>query len=207
MSASLPLVPRLDEIRSRLAAHSPRVVSREGMARAAVAILLRGPEAAPSILFIERAQRKGDLWSGQMAFPGGRFDASDRDERETAERETAEEVGLDLSVAERLGQIDDLSGRPTSPSGGLVVSAHVYAATEPQELVPNAEVADVFWFPVASLLEPERQVVYSHPAMASTDFPGLRVGDPERHIVWGLTHRFLEIFLETIGHPLPERSA
>jgi hypothetical protein len=36
-------------------------------------------------------------------------------------------------------------------------------------------------------------------------FPGIVVGDPERHVVWGLTYRFLEIFLGIIGYPLPER--
>jgi hypothetical protein len=28
------------------------------------------------------------------------------------------------------------------------------------------------------------------------------VGDPERHIVWGLTYRFLELFFEMLGSPL-----
>jgi hypothetical protein len=31
------------------------------------------------------------------------------------------------------------------------------------------------------------------------------VGGPERHVVWGLTYRFLEIFFEIVGEPLPNR--
>ena len=64
------------------------------MSRAAVALVLRGPAEAPGILFIKRASRDGDPWSGQMAFPGGRYDPADESEKETAIRETEEEVFL-----------------------------------------------------------------------------------------------------------------
>ena len=50
----------------------------------------------PEVLFIKRAGRKGDRWSGHIAFPGGSRDPSDVDDRAVAIRETMEEVGLDL---------------------------------------------------------------------------------------------------------------
>ena len=56
------------------------------MSRAAVALVLRGPAEAPDILFIKRASREGDPWSGQMAFPGGRYDPTDEREKDTAIR-------------------------------------------------------------------------------------------------------------------------
>ncbi len=185
-----------------MSAHVPVEVSRDGMSRAAVALVLGGPAEAPEILFIKRASREGDPWSGQMAFPGGRFDPEDESEKETAIRETEEEVGLSLWEAESLGRIDDLRGRPTTPSGGIVVSAHVYSLPSPPPLAINAEVAEAFWFPLSDLLESGRQVQYNYPGHESMVFPGLVVGDPERHVVWGLTYRFLEIFLEITGLPL-----
>lgn len=175
------------------------------MSRAAVALVLCGPSDAPEVLFIKRARRTGDPWSGQMAFPGGRFDPTDGSERETATRETREEVGLSLRQGESLGRIDDLRGRPTSPTGGMVVSAHVFSLPSPPAVVINAEVAEAFWFPLSHLCEPERQVEYRYPGRESMAFPGLIVGDPESHVVWGLTYRFLEIFLEIAGHPLRHR--
>lgn len=193
---------RLEEIRRCISTHVPLEVSRDGMSRAAVALVLRGPAEAPDILFIKRASREGDPWSGQMAFPGGRYDPTDESEKDTAIRETEEEVGLSLWETEFLGRIDDLRGRPTTPSGGIVVSAHVYSLPSPPPLTLNAEVAEAFWFPLSDLLEPRRQVQYNYPGQESMVFPGLVVGDPERHVVWGLTYRFLEIFLEIAGHPL-----
>ena len=52
----------------------------------------------PEILFIKRAARQGDRWTGQVAFPGGGRDVTDLDDRMTSVRETDEEIGLNLNV-------------------------------------------------------------------------------------------------------------
>jgi 8-oxo-dGTP pyrophosphatase MutT (NUDIX family) len=52
----------------------------------------------PQVLFIKRATRKGDLWSGHVALPGGNLDPVDKSDEATAIRETVEEVGLDLTT-------------------------------------------------------------------------------------------------------------
>lgn len=54
-------------------------------------------EGDPEVLFIKRASRKGDRWSGHVALPGGGRDAEDADDLTTAIRETREEIGLDLN--------------------------------------------------------------------------------------------------------------
>ena len=40
---------------------------------------------------------------------------------------------------------------------------------------------------------------------ARRHFPGILVGEPDRHVVWGLTYSFLESFFELVGTPLPNR--
>ena len=52
----------------------------------------------PEILFIRRAARQGDRWTGHIAFPGGKRDPNDASDCAAAERETLEEVGLDLAT-------------------------------------------------------------------------------------------------------------
>jgi 8-oxo-dGTP pyrophosphatase MutT (NUDIX family) len=54
------------------------------------------------ILFIKRAGRAGDRWSGHVALPGGKRDPQDASDRVAAIRETQEEVGLDLAGADCL---------------------------------------------------------------------------------------------------------
>ena len=157
------------------------------------------------MLFIERAQRLGDPWSGHMAFPGGRREPGDPHLRAAAERETREEVGLDLARAEQLGRLDDLQGHRASGAPRLVISAFVYLVPDPPLLVTNHEVEEAFWFPLRALSDPERHVDYPVPLGVGGPYPGIRVGAREPHVVWGLTYRFLEAFFAVVGRPLPDR--
>jgi 8-oxo-dGTP pyrophosphatase MutT (NUDIX family) len=199
-------MPKLVEIRRALSDHEPEILPAHPRNHAAVAIVLRETDPGLEMLFIERARRTGDPWSGHMAFPGGRIEPEDNDAREAAERETWEEVGLSLESAETLGRLTDLRGRHAGkPDGAMVISAFVYHSIDPQPLRLNHEVEHAFWFPVSSLLEAERHVEYTAISRSDTRFPGICVGDRDRHIVWGLTYRFLEVFLELSGKPLPHR--
>ncbi len=198
-------MPSLDRIRRALAVHEPVELAAEGRRQAAVALVLCGEPGRPEVLFIERARREGDPWSGHMAFPGGRIEPADESARRAAERETREEVGLSLEGAERLGRLDDMQGHHVAGVPGLVISAFVYYVAEPVELVPNHEVCQAFWFPVSLLLEDERHVEHASAQVADVRFPGIQVGEPGRHVVWGLTYRFLEEFLRIVGRPLPDR--
>src|SRR5262245_15848363 len=70
--------PRSDLRGSRFAARlaeRPRAEvapAGAGVRRAAVAAILRWRGDEPEILLMERAQRDGDRWSGQVSMPGGR---------------------------------------------------------------------------------------------------------------------------------------
>jgi 8-oxo-dGTP pyrophosphatase MutT (NUDIX family) len=48
------------------------------------------------ILFIKRTTRKGDRWSGNVAYPGGKQDPGET-LKQTTEREIQEEIGIDIS--------------------------------------------------------------------------------------------------------------
>lgn len=174
----------------------------EGLRQAAVAMVLTDGKPGADVLFIERARATGDPWSGHMAFPGGRVDPGDPSGQHAAERETLEEVGLSLAGAELLGRLDDKKGNPrTHPE--LVISAFVYHTPAPGELAINSEVQDAFWFPLDALLDRARHVQYT--AHGEFEFPGILVGEPDRHVVWGLTYSFLESFFSVLGSPLPDR--
>ena len=197
-------MPTLADIRRALSPHEATLISDEDKRRAAVALVLRERAGVTEVLFIERATREGDPWSGHMAFPGGRVDPGDASARAAAERETREEVGLDLAGARAIGRLDDMQGHRAAGVNQMVISAFVYEADDRGLLVPNHEVREAFWFPLRALHAEERQVEYPMP-WAGRRFPGILVGEPERHIVWGLTYRFLERFFEVTGRPLANR--
>ncbi len=191
-------------IRDALAAKPPQEVVDPARPRAAVAVVLRETPSGTELLLIERSKHPEDPWSGHMAFPGGRIDPGDRDAQSAAERETLEEVGLSLAGAELLGRLDDIEGRQGGRTLSLVISAHVYHCATPGELTLNHEVASAHWVPLARLHDAAYHVEYTTPYGG---YPGILVGEPERHVVWGLTYRFLEIFLAVLGSPLPQRWA
>ena len=59
---------------------------------------------------------------------------------------------------------------------------------------------------MAGLADPERHVRHRWDHLrGSLVMPGIRVGDAEGHVVWGLTYRFVECFLDLMGCPIPDR--
>jgi 8-oxo-dGTP pyrophosphatase MutT (NUDIX family) len=199
-------VATIDRIRTAMRDFEPEVVEPESPGRAAVAIVASERDGRAEILFIERATREGDPWSGHMAFPGGRMDEPDPSTRAAAERETFEEVGISLDGAEHLGLLGELQGSNRFRQSQLVVSAHVYHLPEPGPVVlERSEVREAIWFPVEELLCASRHVEYASPRVQEYTFPGILVGEPGRHVVWGLTYRFVDIFMSMIELPLPDR--
>lgn len=169
--------------------------------RAAVAAVFRPVDrgSGSELLFIQRASKDGDPWSGQMAFPGGREEPGDRSARHTAMRETSEEVGLDLSRARPLGSLTELDGgRATNRR--IVVSAHAWWLDGPRpELVPNHEVADTVWVPLEHLTDQDRHIDYLYPRSGLL-FPAIQL-DRDDQVIWGLTLRFLADLFRRLEHP------
>ncbi len=193
MTAPPPLT--LDQIRHAMARHDPQVLTAD-RSHAAVAMILRDAPADPELLFILRSFCPHDPWSGDIGFPGGRLNQQDADPRQAAERETTEELGLDLSQAEYLGQLDDLYGA-TLP---VLVSCYVYALHKPRQMQPNHEVAEAFWFPLGELLNGQRhhqaRIVYREQAIK---VPAVDLIGPDRTVLWGITYRLIGNFFQRLG--------
>ena len=80
MSVAFPDVERA------LASRPPVRIAEAVGARAAVAAILRPSASGLEMLFIRRAEHERDPWSGQVGFPGGRWEPADEDLRATAVR-------------------------------------------------------------------------------------------------------------------------
>ena len=105
-------------------------------------------EGSIEVLLTRRSQ---DLRAhkGEVSFPGGRTDPSEPLVA-AALRETAEEVGLDPSTVEILGELDHLM---TITSRSFIVPFVGLLAARPTGLVPNpGEVDAVLFVPVDELL-------------------------------------------------------
>lgn len=188
----------LSTIESQMRTYRPAVLKLGDDKHAAVALMLRQTPEHVEALFIERAQHENDPWSGQMALPGGMVEGFDVDARRAAERETLEEVGIDLSTAVYLGRLDDQQGRHRGHTAGIVVRGYVYAVDTAAQPRVNNEVEDIVWVPVQRLLDARNYTQIDHPVYPGEKFPGIRVSDKGHQIVWGLTRRFIASFFTTI---------
>ncbi len=190
---SLHSHPDLSRIVRALTAATPTPAPRdEPFHEAAVALLLHPLDDGLEALFIKRATRAGDPWSGQIGLPGGRRNADEPTLLRTAMRETHEEIGVDLSTdAVLLGELDEL--RPRSPLlPPIIVRPYVFALAERPSILLSDEVAEVFWSPLCEVFDPERrQEITIH-------FPGVNmkrsaIGIGE-HVIWGMTEHILRTF-------------
>jgi hypothetical protein len=172
----------------RVVVSRPGVADHDPAARpAAVAMILNEAADGISALFIKRAEQVGDPWSGQIAFPGGRFEPGDGDLLATAIRETR---------AEQLGALDDVNPRsPHLPP--IVVRPFVFAVPErPPLTISPAEVQRGFWIPFKTLIDPatSTQITLTLQGVPRT-FTAYKV---DGEVIWGMTERILRLFLERI---------
>jgi 8-oxo-dGTP pyrophosphatase MutT (NUDIX family) len=123
--------------------------SERGIRPAAVLVPVVRRDEELTVLFTRRTAHLYDH-AGQISFPGGRAEESDSSPRETALRETAEEIGLSPSRVEVLGHLNEyttVTGYCVTPVVGLV--------HPPFDLKLDVfEVAEAFEVPLAFLLDP-----------------------------------------------------
>ena len=170
----------------------PRIDGDIVLAPAAVLVAITDrPE--PGLILTERAAslRKH---AGQIAFPGGRVDASDADEIAGALREAEEEIGLPPDMVDVIGTSDryhTFTGFDVVPVLGVIPP---YLPLTPQA----DEVADWFELPLSYALDPAKRVQHS------VDFQGV-----ERHYyeimwkdrrIWGITAAILVNLSRRLNH-------
>ncbi|CAG7968237.1 unnamed protein product [Penicillium olsonii] len=119
----------------------------------------------PEVLFIKRASRVGDRWTGHVALPGGKRDPEDADDQAAAIREASEEIGLDLTTEDCIS-VGNLPERVVTTSWGseplMVLSPFVFLMTRsdsPTLRLQPTEVASTHWIPLRALLSPSQRTV------------------------------------------------
>ena len=164
-----------------------------GRTRAAVAMILREIPGDMEILFIERATDERDPWSGHLAFPGGKVEPGEQ-ARQAAERETREEIGLDLAAERYLGRMSDIIGANLPVRVSCFAYGVVTAAAQP---VVSPEVRDVFWVRLSDILRPEsHQTSMVGFSGTSLQVPAIVMPQSDKPVLWGLTYRLVMQFLE-----------
>lgn len=176
-----------------------RIKRGDNSTLAAVMIIIKEEHDDYSMLFIKRIVNSSDIFSGHMAFPGGKMEETDRDTLETAIRETFEETGIDLNkVGGILGNLDDFN--PNNPRAKhYIVTPYIAFVSEEVELQPHEmEVAEALWIPLSHFRDKKNKEV------RTADKYGMKVKDfvfyYQDYVIWGMTARIFQQFLRLAGH-------
>ncbi|MFP8953788.1 NUDIX hydrolase [Natrialbaceae archaeon A-arb3/5] len=171
-----------------IAAHEPQEVDDQPYDAAVLAPIV-DRDGEDHLLFTRRADHLGEH-PGQMSFPGGGAEPIDETILETALREANEEIGLDPTEADVVGQLDDI--RTVSEYAVTPFVAHVPDREYERD---GAEVAEIVCLPLSGLLDPANyeNEQRNHPYYGDIVIHYFHV---DGYTVWGATGRILVQLLE-----------
>ncbi|MCQ9342727.1 NUDIX hydrolase [Corynebacterium kozikiae] len=168
--------------------------------QAAVLVLLSGTETSAelpndaAVLLTHRSPTMRSH-SGQIAFPGGRMDATDANVVDCALREAWEETGLDRMTVTPVAQLSEVhiraTGYPVTP-----VLAHWHSIS-PTGVVSPEEADEVINVPMATLIDPANRFMVR---LGQWYGPAFHVNG---YVVWGFTGGILDALIEQAGWEQP----
>ncbi len=168
----------------------------EGVRLASVLCLLYPKDGKLHLPLIQRVIAKGDKHSGQMSFPGGKLEASDKTKQAGALREAKEEIGILSDDVIILGALTSLY----VPASNFQVFPFVgYLDYEPTFIRQEREVAEVVEVALADLIAP--QTLKYKPMQFGENYRVKNVPyfDVNNKVVWGATGMMLSEFIEVIN--------
>jgi 8-oxo-dGTP pyrophosphatase MutT (NUDIX family) len=146
--ARLAQLPPLESLMTADDLERQKAIAANPLRPAAVLVLVIAHAESPSIVFTQRTRHLADH-AGQISFPGGRCHDDDCTPERTALRESEEEIGLDTSRVQILGQLPEYH-----TSTGYNVTPVVGWIDPPVSFRPDpSEVDEVFEVPLAFLLD------------------------------------------------------
>ena len=124
----------------RLSLHHERFINA-----AVVFLIIPHKTKSYDLVLIKRVARKNDKHSGEMAFPGGKFDQKlDNDYLDTALRELKEELGIPSSEVQIIGCIDD----HITPKGYIITPFVAYISKNQKIIKQDTEVHEILKIPI-----------------------------------------------------------
>jgi 8-oxo-dGTP pyrophosphatase MutT (NUDIX family) len=167
------------------------IIAREQPVRPAAVLIPVVDHKEPTVLLTQRSPNLSEH-AGQIAFPGGKIDATDASPRDAALREAWEEVGLDGSFIDPIGYL----GVYGTGFGFRILPTVARVKPGFKLTINHSEVVDAFEVPLSFLMNPANHQIHSK------EFRGMErsyyaMPYAERYI-WGATAGILRMLYERI---------
>jgi 8-oxo-dGTP pyrophosphatase MutT (NUDIX family) len=170
------------------------IIAREQPIRPAAVLIPIVDHPEPTVLLTQRSPHLADH-AGQIAFPGGKIEATDASPGDAALREAEEEVGLNRSFVDPLGYL----GVYGTSFGFRILPTVARVRPGFSLQINRSEVDDAFEVPLAFLMNPNNHQLHAK------EFRGVErtyyaMPFAERYI-WGATAGILRVLYERIYLP------
>lgn len=179
---------QVDNVQSRVRTAFPVPFEHLELPGGQAAVLIAMREPGCELILTLRAAHLSSH-AGEVAFPGGKFDAEDITLAYTALRETHEEIGIPPSAIELIGVMPARQSR-----FGVNVIPFVGFVAADARLTPNDdELASVFEVPLQFFLETSPQL--AHQVKYRDQDYLMPCFHWQGQVIWGLTARFIVEFV------------
>jgi 8-oxo-dGTP pyrophosphatase MutT (NUDIX family) len=167
------------------------IIAREQPIRPAAVLVPVVDHPQPTVLLTQRSAHLADH-AGQIAFPGGKIDATDASPLDTALREAREEVGLQREYIEPIGYL----GLYGTSFGFRILPTLARVQPGFKLVLSQAEVDDTFEVPLSFLMNPANHQVQSKEFRGMLrSYYAMPYGP---RYIWGATAGMLRMLYERI---------
>lgn len=155
---------------------------------AAVLIMIYGSEH--KMIMTERPKTM-NLHAGEISFPGGTWKQDDCDLLETALRETREEIGLNVSRQEIIGQLKPV----TTLNSGFTITPFVSITQNIPKLEPNSEIQTILHIPMFTLF----RTIQDDEDHAHKSIQEMYTFRYQNHLIWGASARMIKQIMKLLS--------
>ena len=187
IEAQFKLAPKL-----RLNYNAKKIKANDPKIAAVLALFYPNQNNEVTLLLTKRANYNG-THSGQISFPGGKVEQSDLNLKQTALRETFEEVGIIDGDIEVIREFTEVYIPPSNflvtPFIGIIYNKPVFKV--------NSEVAKIIEVPFSKLIDETSigSIKITNSYMKETSVPCFKIDDS---IIWGATAMILSEIREVL---------
>lgn len=200
------------DVYSKLRGREADILNRQKLRESAVLLPLVEVESETHILFEVRSSEMRSQ-PGDICFPGGRVEEEDRDQMESAIRETSEELGITMEAVTDVIPLDYI----VSEMAGIIYPFAGTLTNLEEIRINKQEVAEVFTVPLSYFLhtEPKRYKI-DFEVLPERDFPFELIHNGENYdwrkrqmdelfyvynshrVIWGLTAKIIYHFVQLL---------
>ena len=199
MAASPPEVIQRALAQRATLSVTPELIDNGSLIPAAVLVVLYAKDGDYCVLLNKRSEEV-EHHKGEISFPGGAKDPEDKNFLDTALRETEEEMGINRNDVTILGELDEVVTR-----SNFHVKVFVGSIVYPYSFKPSAvEIDEVLEVPIKSLNDPSTWRIETR--MEDGLPVSTRSYAYNKHLIFGVTARILQQFLEVLADGLEEEA-